>query len=117
MPLTPETEDSLRTWKPHFIPNQNDISAMIQHFEAVYKVYNRLYNEVSARFGFTNRPDQKGATEHVVKFLSPDKMAGYIDGNAQTKEGIEHLKEFIRTHRYHFVLSEGRSARRVQRLR
>ena len=105
MPLTSETEDFLKTWKPHYIPDQNDIAAMIQHFEAVYKVYNRLYNEVSARFGFTNRPDQKGATEHVVKFLLPDKLAGYIDGTEQTREGVGQLKEFIRTHRYHFVLT------------
>jgi hypothetical protein len=111
MPLTPETEEFLKTWKPHYIPTQDDITATIQHFEAVYKVYNRLYNEVSARLGFTNRPDQKGATEHVVKFLSPDKLAGYIDGTEQMRNGVEHLKEFIRTHRYHFVLTGPHSVR------
>src|SRR4051812_32233616 len=107
MPLTPETESFLETWRPTSAPNRDDIREMIQHFESVYKIYNRLFNEVSVLLGHNNRPDKQGATAHIVQYLTADFLAGVIEGTQETRNAFEQLKEFVRQHTYNFELDGG----------
>jgi hypothetical protein len=107
MPLSPETEAFLQTWRPTSVPNQCDIREMIQHFESVYKIYNRLFNEVSVLLGNHNRPDKQGATAHVVQYLTAKVLAGAIEGTQETRNSFERLKDFVRQHTYNFELDGG----------
>src|SRR5258706_16354731 len=105
MALTTETEDYIAGWKVKAAScqNHNDLDTMFQKFDALYRIYNRLFNEVSVRLR-KPQTDKAGATSHVVQYITADTLATMVDGTAETRAAQEQLKDFIRTHTYHFEL-------------
>jgi len=105
MALTKETEDFIASWKQQAASyvNKDDVKMMFNKCEALLKIYNRLYNEVSNRLG-KPQTDQKGATLHIVQYLTADALVSSIEGIQQTKEAELQLREFVRKHTFHFDL-------------
>jgi len=105
MALTKETEDYIAGWKQHVASclNEGDVDVMFDKFRALFQIYNRLYNEVSLRLG-EKQTDRKGATSHVVQYLTPDALVASIEGTEKAREAELQLRDFVRQHTYHFVL-------------
>lgn len=105
MALTKETEDYIAGWKQQAAScvNNEDVNIMFDKFRALYQIYNRLFNEVSNRLG-EHQADRKGATSHIVEYLTADALVSSIEENLETRNAELQLREFIRNHTFHFDL-------------
>jgi hypothetical protein len=107
MALTRETEDFIESWKLLIeqCNDANDFEMMFKKLDAQIKIYNHLHGIVSNEIGKWRRNcDSKGATSHVVEYLTADALVSSIEENQQTKNAEIQLKAFVRDHKYYFVL-------------
>lgn len=105
MALTNETESYIVGWKKQAesCVNKDDVNAMFERFRIYYQIYNRLFNEVSLRLG-QPQGDRKGATSHVIQYVTASTIVSAIEGNPETREAELRLRDFVRNHVYYFDL-------------